>query len=48
MKIYIHEKGVVLAGKAWEIKQKLKEYGKQHCYVKDWIKHPAKAGSRSD
>ncbi len=28
MKIYVHGKGVILSGKAWEIVQKLKEYGK--------------------
>jgi hypothetical protein len=37
MKIYVHDQGITLAGKAWEIKQKLKEYEKQHKLVKDWI-----------
>ena len=26
MNIYVHEKGIILTGKAWEIVQKLKEY----------------------
>jgi hypothetical protein len=39
MKIVVHEKGVILSGKAWEIKQKLKEYGKNYCFVKDWVEN---------
>ncbi|KAB2338395.1 Z-ring formation inhibitor MciZ [Cytobacillus depressus] len=37
MKIYVHEKGVVLVGKAWEIREKLKEYDKDFRLVKDWV-----------
>lgn len=37
MKIYVHDRGIVLTGKAWEIKRKLKEYSQQHKLVKDWI-----------
>jgi hypothetical protein len=37
MKIYVHDRGITLAGKAWEIKQKLKEYSRQHTLVKDWV-----------
>ncbi|MDQ0269321.1 Z-ring formation inhibitor MciZ [Cytobacillus purgationiresistens] len=37
MKIYVHEKGIVMAGKAWEIREKLKEYHKQYPLLKDWI-----------
>jgi len=37
MKIYVHEKGIMLSGKAWEIKQKLKEYGNHYSLVKDWV-----------
>ncbi|MEH7441780.1 Z-ring formation inhibitor MciZ [Bacillus sp. JJ1122] len=37
MKIYVHDHGITLAGKAWEIKRKLKEYSKQHTLVKDWV-----------
>ncbi|MFD2445932.1 Z-ring formation inhibitor MciZ [Bacillus sp. CGMCC 1.16607] len=37
MKVYVHEKGVVLVGKAWEIKQKLIEYRHKFVTVKDWV-----------
>ncbi|WP_163101073.1 Z-ring formation inhibitor MciZ [Peribacillus alkalitolerans] len=37
MKIYVHEKGITLSGKAWEIKHKLKEYSQQYQYVQQWI-----------
>jgi hypothetical protein len=37
MKVYVHEKGVILVGKAWEIKQKLIEYRKQFETVKAWV-----------
>ena len=37
MKIYVHQNGVTLVGKAWEIKEKLKTYGKSYAYVKEWI-----------
>jgi hypothetical protein len=37
MKVYVHEKGVIMIGKAWEIKQKLLEYNKQFETVKQWI-----------
>ena len=37
MKAYINEKGVVLTGKAWEIRYMLKKYQKEHIYVKDWL-----------
>ncbi|AKP79402.1 MULTISPECIES: Z-ring formation inhibitor MciZ [Priestia] len=36
MKVYVHEKQIILVGKAWEIKQKLKEYGEQFQYVDEW------------
>ena len=39
MKIYVHDKGVILSGKAWEIVQKLKEYGKNHQLVSDWVEN---------
>ena len=35
MKIYVLEKGIIFSGKAWEIKQKLKE--SKYEYVSDWI-----------
>ncbi|MBY0122512.1 Z-ring formation inhibitor MciZ [Bacillus sp. S/N-304-OC-R1] len=37
MKIHVHERGVLLVGKAWEIRQKLKEYSKEYQLVKDWV-----------
>jgi Mother cell inhibitor of FtsZ len=37
MKMYVLEKGIIFSGKAWEIKQKLKEMQHQHTYVNDWI-----------
>jgi hypothetical protein len=37
MKIYVHSHGFTLAGKAWEVKRTLKEYGKKHEFVKDWV-----------
>ncbi|MBP2240756.1 hypothetical protein J2Z40_001315 [Cytobacillus eiseniae] len=37
MRIYVHEKGIVLVGKAWEIRAKLKEYSKDHHLLKDWV-----------
>lgn len=37
MNIYVHEKGIVLTGKAWEIRQKLKEYSDHFQYVTDWV-----------
>ncbi|WP_428909002.1 Z-ring formation inhibitor MciZ [Niallia sp. Krafla_26] len=37
MKIYVHEKGITLTGKAWEVRQKLKEYRKSFELVSDWV-----------
>lgn len=48
MKIYVHDNGITLAGKAWEIKQKLKEYGKEHEFVKDWIRTVNKGSRQSE
>jgi len=42
MKVYVHEKGVILAGKSWEILQKLKEYQKEYETVSNWINDIAK------
>ena len=36
MNIYVHEKGIILTGKAWEIRQKLKEYANNIHFVSDW------------
>ncbi|MFZ7945133.1 MULTISPECIES: Z-ring formation inhibitor MciZ [Bacillaceae] len=37
MKVVVHEKGIILVGKGWEILQKLKEYNKEYNSVTDWI-----------
>lgn len=48
MKIYVHDNGVTLVGKAWEIKRKLREYRQEHILVKDWIKTVNKTARHSD
>lgn len=47
MKIYVRENGITLTGKAWEIRQKLKEYGHEYKLVKDWLSAVSKPGRRS-
>jgi hypothetical protein len=37
MKVYVHEKGIIMVGKQWEIRQKLIEYQKQFETVKAWL-----------
>lgn len=37
MKIYMHEKGFIMVGKAWEIREKLKQYKQNYIFLKDWI-----------
>lgn len=37
MKLYVHEKGIILVGKAWEIRAKLKEYAQHYDELQDWI-----------
>ncbi|PLS15375.1 Z-ring formation inhibitor MciZ [Bacillus sp. M6-12] len=37
MKVYVLDKGIVLAGKGWEIQQKLKEFRRKYVLVGDWI-----------
>jgi hypothetical protein len=37
MKIYRLDKGIVLIGKAWEIRMKLKEYHRTYATVSEWI-----------
>ena len=39
MKVYVHEKGIILVGKGWEVLQKLKEYNKEYHTVADWMKN---------
>jgi hypothetical protein len=46
MKIYVHGQGITLAGKAWEIKAILKQYGKKHELLKDWIETVNPQGRR--
>ncbi len=42
MNIHIHEDGILLVGKAWEIKARLKQQLKKQVYVSEWIQdvHP--------
>jgi hypothetical protein len=37
MKVYVHAKSVILVGKAWEIRQKLREFQKQYKTLKEWV-----------
>ncbi|PLR76390.1 Z-ring formation inhibitor MciZ [Bacillus sp. V3-13] len=37
MKVYVHEKGIVLVGKAWEIRRKLQEYRRQFAFLEEWV-----------
>jgi hypothetical protein len=39
MKVYVHEKGITLVGKGWEVLQKLKEYRKEFENVSDWVQN---------
>ena len=39
MKLVVHEKGIILVGKGWEILQKLKQYNKDYVYVSDWVQN---------
>jgi hypothetical protein len=41
MKVYVHEKGIILVGKGWEVLQKLKEYNKEYVFVSEWVQHVA-------
>jgi hypothetical protein len=37
MKVYVHEKGVIMVGKAWEIIEKLSEYRLQFETIEEWV-----------
>jgi len=37
MKLYVHKKGIILVGKAWEIREKLIEYQQHYDGLQDWI-----------
>ncbi|MDN3016626.1 Z-ring formation inhibitor MciZ [Paenibacillus sp. BSR1-1] len=39
MKVVVHEKGIILVGKGWEILQKLKEYNKDYTFVSEWVQN---------
>ena len=39
MKIFVHDHGVIIFGKAWEIREKLKEYGKHYQFLSDWVEN---------
>ncbi|PLT34799.1 Z-ring formation inhibitor MciZ [Bacillus sp. V5-8f] len=38
MKVYVFDNGIIMAGKAWEIKQKLKQFETKYTYVNDWVR----------
>ncbi|MGN1400577.1 MAG: Z-ring formation inhibitor MciZ [Bacillus sp. (in: firmicutes)] len=42
MKITVGDKQIILSGKAWEIRHKLKEYGNKYTYITDWVKDEQK------
>ncbi|MCP8966966.1 Z-ring formation inhibitor MciZ [Ectobacillus ponti] len=37
MKIYVFPNRIVMAGKAWEIRNKLREYSKAYKTVAEWM-----------
>lgn len=37
MKANVMKNRIILSGKAWEIREKLKEYSRDYVYVTDWI-----------
>jgi hypothetical protein len=37
MKVYVHDNGIILSGKSWEVLQKLKEYNKEFTLVSEWV-----------
>jgi hypothetical protein len=41
MKVYVHDKGIILVGKGWEVLQKLKEYNKSYVTVSEWVQNTA-------
>ncbi|MGP7816151.1 Z-ring formation inhibitor MciZ [Niallia sp. 01092] len=42
MKIYLHDKGIICTGKAWQIRHLLKKYTKDYTYVKEWLEYVEK------
>ncbi|WP_223702415.1 Z-ring formation inhibitor MciZ [Sutcliffiella deserti] len=39
MNIYVRPNSIIMVGKAWEIRSKLKEYAKTHDTVREWVLH---------
>ncbi|MBN8190827.1 Z-ring formation inhibitor MciZ [Bacillus sp. NTK074B] len=37
MKVIVEKDRIILVGKAWEIKEKLKQYNQHYATVKEWI-----------
>ncbi|AFU14810.1 hypothetical protein MC28_3388 [Bacillus thuringiensis MC28] len=37
MKVYILPNRITLVGKAWQIRHKLKQYGKEYTTVQEWL-----------
>jgi hypothetical protein len=37
VKIFLHDKGILCTGKAWQIRQLLKQYQKNYKYVIEWV-----------
>ena len=39
MKIFVHDHGVIIFGKAWEIREKLKVYRKHYQFLSEWVEN---------
>jgi hypothetical protein len=37
MKVYIGKTHLLITGKAWEVRQKLKEYSCHYTYIQEWL-----------
>ncbi|MFC0473378.1 Z-ring formation inhibitor MciZ [Halalkalibacter kiskunsagensis] len=48
MKIYIHQQGVIMAGKAWEIQAKLKQMRASFHTLEEWVDTVYSNGSQSN
>ncbi|MEI5907106.1 Z-ring formation inhibitor MciZ [Bacillus spongiae] len=44
MKVYVRKNGVIISGKAWEIRAALVHYQKSYRFVNEWIKEIHKNG----
>ncbi|GAA0346809.1 hypothetical protein GCM10008967_41510 [Bacillus carboniphilus] len=44
MKCYVHEKGAIFVGKAWQVRQMIRQYQKQYKTLHEWVEavKPAK------